>query len=145
MLVGQYTNNVDSKGRIAIPKRLREQLGESVVVTKGYEQSLILLSAQGWEELIRGTGDKPFIIDAARDTNRFLFGNAMEIDLDDQGRLVIPGYLREYAEIEKEAVFVGVGRYVEVWNQTRWARHQEYLMKNISVIARNLSTFNDTK
>lgn len=138
MVIGQYQVKISSKGRTALPKRFREFLGDNLVVTVGYEKSLMLVSSRDWQSLIEGTKDKPFILNSARDTNRFLLGEASEIDLDDQGRFVIPAYLRDYAKIGEELVFLGLNKYVEVWAKESWQEYQKYLHENIGKIAERL-------
>lgn len=138
MLIGQYHSKVSVKGRIAFPKKFRDVLGDKLVVTMGYEGSLIIVSEDGWKALIEGTEDKPFLFGSARDTNRFLLGSASEVELDEQGRFVIPSYLRDYAKINQELVFLGLNKYVEVWDKQRWLEHQKYLGEHIGEIAEKL-------
>lgn len=138
MLIGQYHSKVSVKGRVAFPKKFREEIGDKLVVTMGYEGSLIIVPADGWKALIEGTENKPFIFGSARDTNRFLLGGATEVGLDSQGRFVVPPYLREYAKIDQELVFLGLNKYVEVWDKTRWLEHQKYLSEHIGEIAEKL-------
>lgn len=139
MLIGQYTLKISVKGRFAFPKRFREVLGDSLVVTVGYEHSLMIVSVKDWESLIEGTKDKPFILNSARDTNRFLLGQASEINLDEQGRCVLPIYLRDYAQIKSEVVFLGLNKYVEVWDKKNWEEYQQNLNQNIEKIAEKLT------
>lgn len=142
MLIGQFSSRVDEKGRVAVPKKLRQELGEKLIITQGYERSLIVVAQHAWQELIAGTGDKPFIIGSARDTSRFLFGSANEVELDTQGRFVIPPYLREFGTITDTAIFLGLGRYVEVWAEKTWKEYRQYLDKNITTIAQDLARLN---
>jgi len=139
MLIGQYHTKVSPKGRLAFPKRFREVLGDNLVVTVGYENSLMVVSAKDWKSLIESTENKPIILNSARDTNRFLLGEATEIDLDEQGRCVLPSYLRIHAKIGEEAVFLGLNKYVEVWDKQVWEEYQKYLKENINKIAEKLS------
>jgi len=139
MLLGQYTIKVDDKGRIAVPKRLREEMGTKVVVTQGYENCLLLVSQDKWENLIQDVMDKPFSSGGGRDVRRFLLGGAFEVELDGQGRFVIPAALQNYGEIEDGAVCVGMGNYVEVWGTSRWADYQEYLDEHIETIAEKIT------
>ncbi len=139
MLIGQYRTKVSPKGRLAFPKRFREVLGDNLVVTVGYENSLMVVSAKDWKSLIESTESKPIILNSARDTNRFLLGEATEIDLDEQGRCVLPGYLRVHAKIGEEAVFLGLNKYVEIWDKQVWEEYQKYLKENIDKIAEKLS------
>jgi len=138
MLIGQYHAKISVKGRVAFPKKFREVLGDKLVVTMGYENSLIMVSADGWQALVEGAEDKPFLFGSARDTNRFLLGGASEIELDAQGRFVIPPYLREYAKLGSEAVLLGLNKYVEIWDKNHWLEHQKYLGEHIGEIAEKL-------
>lgn len=138
-LLGQYEVNVGRKGRVAFPKKLREILGKEIILTRGYEGCLIAVSKKRWSTLIESTEDKPFVFGPARDTARFLLGNAAEVELDNQGRFVIPPHLREYSEIDNNAVFLGLAKYVEIWDRKKWKHYQEYLSKNIDHISERLS------
>jgi len=140
MLIGQYQGKVSSKGRVAFPKKFRSQLGNKLVITRGYEGCLIIVSQKDWQTLLEGTRNQPFVFEAARDTMRFLLGNAAEIELDAQGRFILPAHLREYGGITEEVVFLGLQRYVEVWDKNRWEEYQGYLSKNIKKISEKLKT-----
>ena len=139
LLIGQYRSRVESKGRVAFPKKFRQILGKRIIITRGYEGSLIAVSQKDWRTLTEGTESRPFIVGAARDTTRFLLGNAAEVILDNQGRFVIPSHLREYGQIKKVAVFLGLNRYVEIWSEERWQEYQQYLSKNIVKISEKLN------
>lgn len=139
MLLGQYQVQVDAKGRIAIPKRLRTEIGETLIVTQGYENCLIIVSQREWEKLIGETLEEPFSSGVGRDTRRFLLGGAFEVGLDSQGRFVIPPALRKYAGIREEIICLGIGRYLEIWDAQRWEEYQQYLDEHIEKIAEKLS------
>lgn len=142
MLIGQYKSKTNPKGRVAFPKKFRDELGDSLVVTVGYENSLMVVSAKDWQSLVASTADKPFIFGSARDTNRFLLGEATEVELDEQGRFVLPAYLREHAKIGEEVVFLGLNRYVEIWDKAVWEEYQKYLNQHMGEIAERLSQTN---
>lgn len=139
MLIGQFCSKISSKGRVAFPKKFRDELGDSLVVTVGYENSLMIVSSSDWKSLVEATESKPFILGSARDTNRFLLGEASEVVLDEQGRFIVPGYLREYAKMNEEVVFLGLNKYVEAWDKAAWGEYQKYLHSNIGEIAERLS------
>lgn len=139
IVLGQYHSKVSFKGRVAFPKKFREILGKKIILTRGYEGCLIAVSEERWQTLTESTENKPFVFGAARDTARFLLGNAALIELDEQGRFVIPLHLREYGVIEKEAVFLGLNRYVEIWGKDKWRNYQNYLNKNIDKISEGLN------
>ena len=138
MLLGQYNGKIDEKNRTAMPKKLREILGEKLIITKGYENSLIIVSEEGWKALLEGTEGKPFIQSEARETQRFLLGGASFAQLDSKGRFILPAYLREFGKITNEVIFLGLSRYAELWDKKRWLEYQQNLEKNIDKISQKL-------
>ncbi len=138
MLLGQYEGKIDEKGRTAFPKKLRETLGDKLIVTFGYEQALIVVSESGWKSLLEGTEGKPFIQAEARETQRFLLGGASFVELDSKSRFIIPSYLRQFGKIAQEVIFIGLSRYVEIWDKKRWIAYQMNLEKNIDTMAKRL-------
>lgn len=142
MLIGQFRAKISPKGRTAFPKKFREVLGDDLVVTVGYENALMIVSGKDWHSLIEGTEGKPFMQGTARDTNRFLLGEASELTLDDQGRFILPAYLKEYAKIGEEIIFLGLNKYVEVWDKKTWEEYQKYLHEHIGEIADKLTQTN---
>ena len=138
MLIGQYEAKIDKKGRTAIPKKFREILGNNIIVTLGYENSLIVVSETQWQALLEGTAGRPFIEYETRETQRFLLGGASSVELLSKGRFILPSYLREFAKIEDEIVFLGLSRYVEIWDKKRWVEYRGTLEKNIERISSRL-------
>lgn len=138
MLIGQYEGKFGAKNRIALPKKFREILGDKLIVTLGYENSLIVVSEKGWKALLEGTEGKPFIQSETRETQRFLLGGASNVELDGKGRFIIPGYLRDFAKIKTDVVFLGLSRYVEIWDKERWEEYRQNLEKNIDTISQRL-------
>src|SRR3989338_8626389 len=138
MLIGQYDGKLEAKNRIAFPKKLRAILGSKLIITLGYENSLIIVSENSWKALLEGTEGKPFIERATRETQRFLLGGASFVELDDKGRFVIHSYLREFAKIQNEVIFLGLSRYVEMWDKNVWKEYSKNLEKNIDKISQKL-------
>lgn len=138
LLLGQFEGIVGEKNRIALPKKLREIIGDKIILTQGYENSLIIVSQNQWKALLEGTEGKPFIQKEARETQRFILGGASEIELDNKGRFIIPEYLRRFGKIKGEVVFVGLYRYVEMWDRKVWETYREILSKNIDTISQRL-------
>ncbi|MBI2033139.1 MAG: hypothetical protein HYT10_01595 [Candidatus Levybacteria bacterium] len=138
MIIGEFSGRVDEKKRVAFPKKFRKELGEKLIITKGYEQSLIIVSEAGWRALLEGTEGKPFIQFETREVQRFLLGSATDIELDTKGRFILPEFLKAFAGITQEIVFLGLSRYVEVWSKERWDAHREVLEKNIGRISERL-------
>lgn len=138
MLLGQYEGKIDKKARTAMPKKFREILGDKIIITLGYESSLIVVSQKEWESLLEGTKGRPFIEYETRETQRFLLGGASLVELDSKGRFILPGYLREFAKVEDEIVFLGLSRYVELWDKKAWEEYRANLEKNIEKISERL-------
>lgn len=138
MLIGQYVGKLGAKNRIAFPKNFREVLGDKLILTLGYENSLIVVSEQNWKALLEGTEGKPFIQKSARETQRFLLGGASSITLDSKGRFVLSYYLRSFAEIKNEVIFLGLQRFVEIWSKERWETYRKSLEKTIDKISERL-------
>ncbi len=138
MLIGQYEAKIDEKSRTALPARLREELGDKIIVTLGYEKSLIIVSESTWKNLLEGTEGRPFIEYETRETQRFLLGGASELSLDSKGRFILPSYLRSFAGIGNEIVFLGLSRYVEIWDKNSWSTYRTKLEGNIDRISKRL-------
>lgn len=118
MLIGKYTNSIDLKGRVFFPAKLREDMGEAFVVTKGLDGCLNAYSADEWKRLEAAINELPKA--KTRDVARYFFANAIEVEPDKQGRILISPELREYADLTKEVVFLGVSSKVEIWDADRW-------------------------
>ena len=138
MLLGQYEGKIDKKSRCAFPKKFREDLGDKLIVTQGYESSLIVVSEENWKALLEGTEGRPFIESETRETQRFLLGGASSVELDSKGRFILPAYLREFGKIQNDVVFVGLSRYVEIWDKDKWTEYSGNLGKNIDRISQRL-------
>jgi MraZ protein len=143
MLIGQYDGKVTEKNQIAFPKKFREELGETLIITKGLENYLIVVSEKNWSTLLEGTEGRPFTNKSAREVQRFLLGNATQVELDSKGRFVLPEFLRNYAHISEEVIYAGIQRFVEIWNRKDWDEHQKQLAGSISSIAERLAKKDD--
>jgi len=139
MLIGEYKNKLDEKNRVALPKKFRAVLGDKVIVTRGYEGCLLVVSKKSWQGLIEDTVKGPFTSGALRDTSRFLLGGAYEVEMDGQGRFVLPKNLLSYASLQNEACFVGLGKWVEIWDSAKWEERLKFLYNHGSEIADKLS------
>ncbi|MGB9885531.1 MAG: division/cell wall cluster transcriptional repressor MraZ [Moorellales bacterium] len=126
MFLGEFQHNLDEKGRLIIPARLREGLGSRFVMTKGLDRCLFLYPLGEWNSLEEKLKALPFVNPEARAFVRLFFAGAAEGEFDRQGRVLIPPSLREYAALEREATVIGVSTRVEIWNTRLW---QEYTRK----------------
>lgn len=138
MVIGQYQSRIADNGRISLPKKFREELGDHFIITQGYEGSLLIVPFNNWQTITAEITNKPFFIGETRDTTRYLLGNAGSVDLDEQGRFIIPTHLRKYGQLGKEVVFLGLGNYIEVWDKDCWIKYQSNLSENIEKIGRKL-------
>ncbi len=123
MFIGEYQHVVDSKGRLFIPARFRDGLGDRFVITKGLDRCLFVYPLQEWEQLETKLKKLPFARADARAFVRLFFSGAAELEPDKQGRIVIPLGLRQYAGLEKEVVVLGVSSRVEVWSREEWEKY----------------------
>jgi len=139
MLIGRSDSKIDEKNRISFPKKFRKELGDNLIVTQGFEGSLIVISKDQLKLLLEGTEGKPIIDKAARETERFLLGSAEEVKLDDKGRFIIPEHLRKYANLSQEVSCLGIIRYVQIWDKKQWEEHNKELIENIEPITEKLS------
>jgi MraZ protein len=124
-LTGQFEHSIDPKGRVIVPSKLREELGDSFVATLGMDGCLYLFSDEGWEKFTEQLEKLPGTKEARR-TKRYFMANAASCDIDKQGRTLIPAGLRELAEIDKETVFVGMIDKVELWSKKRFDELNSY-------------------
>ncbi len=138
MLLGEYSSQLGEKNRIAIPKRIREELEGKIVVTRGYEGCLILVDDNRWNKLIEEVNTKSLLNLSVRDTKRFLLGGAVEVEMDSQGRFVIPDSLINFAQILTTAIFIGVGEWAEIWSEELWKKKLDILKNNVSDLAERL-------
>lgn len=120
MFIGEYQHTLDPKGRVIMPSKFRDDLGERFVVTKGLDNCLFVYPQSEWQELERKLRTLPLTSRDARAFTRFFFSGATECELDKQGRILIPANLREYAELDKDLTIIGVASRVEIWGRERW-------------------------
>lgn len=124
---------------MALPKRFREELGETVVLARWYENCLVVVSQDDWQKILRDFTGGQAVTRPARDTDRFLLGGAFEIELDPQGRFVIPAVLRQFANLADLLVFAGLGNRVEIWDKQAWEEHERELMREAGRLAERLA------
>jgi MraZ protein len=140
LLIGHYKVNLSSKGRVALPAKFKKMLGNQLIITAGYEKSLMIIAPKDWEAVVgQVTNSGQLTAGPARATDRFLLGSAFEVDLDSQGRFIVPKYLRDFADLSEAAVFLGVGNRLELWSESKWQEYEKYLEKNISQLGEKLS------
>ena len=136
MFMGEYNHSIDAKGRIIVPAKFREELGEEFVVTLGLDGCLFLYPNAEWEEFVAQLKQLPGNRQA-RQLQRYFLAGAVNCEVDKQGRILIPAKLREHAKLEKEVVFVGVLGKIEIWSKEQWDANNDF--GDVESIAENMS------
>lgn len=139
MLIGQYTHELDSKKRLTLPAKWRKVLGSKVVVTNGLDNSLFVFSQKEWESIAEKLGSLSLGNSESRNFNRFFLSNAFEIDIDTQGRIVLPENLTNYASLRGKLVLAGMYKRVEIWNEEAWGNCMKISKENADKVAETLS------
>ena len=133
MFMGEYNHTIDAKGRLIIPSKFREALGDEFIVTKGMDGCLFVFDNKEWQVFEEKLNSLPMMDKEARQFTRYFLAGAANVEVDKQGRILLPGVLREFADITKDAVLIGVGRRIEIWSKDRWAGTVTYQdMEDIS-------------
>lgn len=120
MFMSEYNHTIDTKGRLIIPSRFRDILGEEFVVTKGMDGCLFVYANEDWTTFEEKLRSLPLINKQARQFARFFLSGAVQVELDKQGRILLPALLREFAGLDKDVVLVGVGSRIEIWSKATW-------------------------
>ncbi|NMB35152.1 MAG: division/cell wall cluster transcriptional repressor MraZ [Firmicutes bacterium] len=141
MLIGEYYHTLDNKGRVIVPSRFREKLGESFLVTRGLDSCLFLYPRQEWESLEGRLRGLPFTRAETRAFLRIFFSGASEVEVDRQGRILVPSLLREHAHLNKEIVFIGVSNRAEIWGKEIWEEYSNRSNLSFEQVAEKLLDF----
>ena len=120
MFMGEYNHTIDAKGRLIIPAKFREVLGDEFVVTKGMDGCLFVFDNSEWQAFAEKLRSLPMIDKEVRQFTRFFLAGAASVEVDKQGRILIPCVRREFADITEDAVLIGVGSRIEIWSKDRW-------------------------
>ena len=139
MLIGQYEHSLDAKGRLIMPAKLREDMGEKFIITKGLDGCLFGFSQSEWENFETKLKTLPLTNKTARDFVRFFLSGAMECEIDKQGRFLISSNLRNVATLEKEVIIIGVGTRIEIWNKNSWEKYNSEENISADSIAENMT------
>ena len=139
MLLGTHDHALDDKNRLTLPARLRERLGDEVVVTQGLDGCLFVYARADWDRLAVRVGDLDPLSREARSMQRVFFGSAMELELDKQGRMLIPGALLERTGVGREVTVVGVRDHLEVWDRAAWREELQAVEGSAEDVAERLA------
>lgn len=141
MFMGEYQHSVDEKGRMIIPAKFRDTLGTTFVMTRGLDNCLFIYPMDEWKVLEQKLKSLPLMKSDARAFTRFFFSGATECELDKQGRVNIPGNLRDHAKLDASAVVIGVSNRVEVWSKEIWEQYAQSSEESFNEIAEKLVDF----
>lgn len=125
MLIGEYEHSLDAKGRLIMPAKLREDIGEKFIITKGLDGCLFAFSIAEWKIFEEKLRSLPISNKDARKFSRFFFAGAIDCEIDKQGRFLISSNLREFAELEKDVIIVGMDSRIEIWSKEKWNKFDE--------------------
>ena len=125
MFLGEYQHSVDDKGRLFIPAKLREALGKTFYICKGFDGCLLIYDEEQWQQFAAKLNALPMAKKSARDAKRFFFAGASEGSCDKQGRVLVAASMRAYADIAKDVVIIGVGDKAEIWAAERWQEQNQ--------------------
>ncbi len=139
MFIGEFQHNLDIKGRMAVPAKFRQKISGGAIITRGLDHCLFVFTNQEWEVMAQKLDTLPLVKSDSRAFSRLLLAGAAEVDLDKQGRILIPDYLREYAELKKQVTVTGVNKRFEVWDADNWKQYKTKTESASDEIAEKLS------
>ncbi len=133
MFLGEYQPNITEGSRIALPKKLREQInGEDVILSKGFEKCIFVYDKEDWVSEAQKQIENPITDAKTRELKRYMYSGATETTIDSQGRVVLPNNLKEYAQIDKKTIVIGAGDHVEIWDIENWSEYSQKVSLNLS-------------
>ncbi len=141
MIIGNFESKLTENRRVAIPKKFRREIGNKFVVARWYENCLVLIGHNKWNELVaRLTGKSEILTAPVRDTDRFILGSAFELEADAQGRVLLPENLVNYAGLSHEVLFIGLGDRVEIWDKMAWQKRESYVAVNAAKMVEKIAS-----
>jgi len=139
MFIGEFTHNLDAKGRMAVPVKFRTKLNGGAIITRGLDHCLFVFTSAEWELLAKKLISLPLAQSNSRAFVRLMLAGAMDVEVDKQGRILIPDYLREYAGLKKQAVVAGLYNRIEIWDSESWKQYKTKTESASDEIAEKLS------
>lgn len=139
MFIGEYTHNLDDKGRLALPIKFRNELKDGAVVTRGLDNCLFLYTKKEWQKLAEKLATLPFSQANSRAFSRLMLAGAMDVEIDKQGRFILPEYLRKFAGLKKTTVIAGLYSRLEIWDEAIWNKYKDLTEEQSSEIAERMA------
>ena len=140
MFMGEYNHTIDAKGRLIIPSKFRESLGDEFVVTKGMDGCLFVYDNEEWKKFEEKLLSLPMMDKQVRQFTRYFLAGAASVEVDKQGRILIPAVLREFAGLDKDVVLVGVASRIEIWSKDRWLQSISTYDDDMDEVAANMES-----
>lgn len=138
MLIGEYRHNLDDKKRVSVPANFRKELGKRVIISRGFDKCLFVHPISEWQRFTEELEKMPVGRIDSRDLSRFIFAGAAETDIDSLGRILIPDFLKNFAELKAKVVVVGVSRRIELWDETKWEENTRRIEGQADVLAEKM-------
>ncbi|OGL63381.1 cell division/cell wall cluster transcriptional repressor MraZ [Candidatus Uhrbacteria bacterium RIFCSPHIGHO2_02_FULL_47_44] len=138
MFIGEYKHNLDDKGRLAIPTKFRADLSKGAVVTRGLDTSLFLFPKEEWDKLAEKLASLPLGQSNSRAFARLMLAGAMDVEVDKQGRVMLPEYLRVYAGLQKSVIIAGLYTRLELWDEATWNAYKSKMEEDAESVAEQL-------
>lgn len=140
MLIGEYTHTLDDKNRVSLPSKIRSLLGKKIYITPGLDQCLFVFTKEEWERIALKLSENASMLSAdMRSFTRYMFGGAIEVEVDNIGRILIPDFLKERANLKTKVVLIGVQNRLEIWNEKSWTDYKRQVEKQADGLAEKLS------
>jgi MraZ protein len=138
MLIGEFTHSIDDKNRISLPAKFRKEVGRNVVVTRGLDNCLFLYPLKEWEKIAEKLSSMSMGQSDTRGFNRFMLAGAAEVEVDAAGRMLVPEYLAQFADLTEKVVVAGVHNRLELWNEAKWGDYKKKIMGQADSLAEKL-------
>ena len=138
MLIGEYIHTVDEKNRISLPARFRKEVGSQIVITRGLDSCLFLYPLSEWQKISEKLSNLSIGQAGSRGLNRFMLAGAVEVEVDNAGRILIPDFLKKFAGLASMVVFAGMHSRIEIWDETRWTTYKEKVESEADGLAEKL-------
>jgi MraZ protein len=138
MLIGEYTHAIDDKNRLSVPAKFRKELGDSIVITPGLDNCLFAYTMTEWAKVSEKLSGLSMLQADTRSFNRFMFAGASEVDVDSNGRILIPEFLKKFADLKGKVVITGIHSRIELWNEKAWIDYKRRIEKQADQLAEKL-------
>ena len=138
MLIGEHIHTIDEKNRLSLPAKFRKELGKVVVLAPGLDKSIFMFTVSEWKKIANKLSESSLLQSDNRSFNRFMFGGAVEVDVDGSGRILVPDFLKDRAVLKNKVAIIGVQNRVEIWNDKEWSTYKKNVEDHANELAEKL-------